>query len=685
VTAVPAADLSALPADPAVRVALIERIALLERRLLGAVSARRTTDPHPDDPMRGLYLTEGHIARLADDGAAFAFPLEPWPALDDGPLAELGTRAGLEPVDLDVLVVAVAPDIDPRFERYYGYLHDDVTRRRASVGLALKLAGRDLADPAARRRLGADEPLVRTGLVTVEDADRPFLTRGLRVPDRVVAALLGDDRPDPELTGVRLDAVPITSPVVDGLARALAGGARLVYLQERPGGTGRHAAAAALAAVGKRSLLLDLDQVAPGADPFPLVRAAHREGLLIDAGVVAGPIDDLVEREPAALRALAAGRGPVVLTGAARWDPQWAPAVPLVLEPPHLTEAERARLWRVVLDGDAEQAVDPGAATAAFRMSPDQIVRAAASARLRALYAGRAVGADELQAGARSQNSAGLQRLARRIEPWAGWDQLVLPSETLQLLKELTDRVRYRERVLDQWGFRRGGGRAEGVTALFAGPSGTGKTLAAEVIAHDLGLDLYAVDLATVVDKYIGETEKNLDRIFNEAERVNSVLFFDEADALFGKRSEVKDARDRYANVEVAYLLQRMERFDGLAVLSTNLRANLDEAFARRLDVLADFPQPDEEQRLALWRHCLRSEAPIADDLDLAFCAKAFELSGGNIRNIVVTAAFLAAGDGTPVTMAHLIKAVQREYKKLGRLCLEAEFGPYYPILTGAV
>jgi SpoVK/Ycf46/Vps4 family AAA+-type ATPase len=236
--------------------------------------------------------------------------------------------------------------------------------------------------------------------------------------------------------------------------------------------------------------------------------------------------------------------------------------------------------------------------------------------------------------------------------------------------------------VLDGWGLRRGGGRGDGITGLFAGPSGTGKTLAAEVIAHDLGLDLYTVDLATVVDKYIGETEKNLDRIFTEAERVNGVLFFDEADALFGKRSEVKDARDRYANVEVAYLLQRMERFDGLAILASNLRANLDEAFARRLDVVVEFPQPDEEQRLALWAHAFGPGVPIDDDVDLAFCAKAFELTGGHIRNIVVTSAFLAADRGGLVTMADVILGVEREYRKLGRLCSVSEFGPYHSLVA---
>jgi SpoVK/Ycf46/Vps4 family AAA+-type ATPase len=205
--------------------------------------------------------------------------------------------------------------------------------------------------------------------------------------------------------------------------------------------------------------------------------------------------------------------------------------------------------------------------------------------------------------------------------------------------------------------------------------------MSAEVVAGELALDLYVVDLATVVDKYVGETEKNLERIFAAAAGVNGVLLFDEADAVFGKRSEVRDAHDRYANVESAYLLQRMETFDGLAILATNLRANIDEAFTRRLDVVVDFPLPDERRRLALWQRCL-GPLPRADDLDLAFCAAAFELAGGGIRSAAVTAAYLAAEAGGPVTMAHLVTAVQREYRKLGRLCLEHEFGRYYGLLA---
>ena len=208
------------------------------------------------------------------------------------------------------------------------------------------------------------------------------------------------------------------------------------------------------------------------------------------------------------------------------------------------------------------------------------------------------------------------------------WTDLVLPGHVLTQLGELVARVRQRERVLDEWGLAHGGSRGRGVKALFAGESGTGKTMSAEVLAGELGLDLYVIDLSTVVDKYVGETEKNLDRIFAEAERVNGVLLFDEADALFGKRSDVRDAQDRYANVETAYLLQRMETFEGLAVLTTNLRSNIDEAFARRLDVIVDFPMPEDADRRRLWELHLGPAVPRAGDIDLDFLARSFRIAG---------------------------------------------------------
>jgi len=219
------------------------------------------------------------------------------------------------------------------------------------------------------------------------------------------------------------------------------------------------------------------------------------------------------------------------------------------------------------------------------------------------------------------------------------------------------------------------------VTALFAGDPGTGKTMSAEVVASELGLDLYVIDLSSVVDKYIGETEKNLDRIFGEADRINGVLLFDEADALFGQRSEVHDARDRYANVEIAYLLQRMEQFDGLAILTTNLRANIDEAFLRRLDAVVDFPMPENAERLSIWRLHLPSRVPVDADVDLAFMADRFELAGGHIRNICLTAAYFAAERDDAIHMIDIIEATEREYGKLGRLTTATEFGPYLPLI----
>ncbi|MGZ8694100.1 MAG: ATP-binding protein, partial [Gaiellaceae bacterium] len=341
---------------------------------------------------------------------------------------------------------------------------------------------------------------------------------------------------------------------------------------------------------------------------------------------------------------------------------------------------DREDLWRAALAADGDVARDGVAEQ--FRLAPEQIARGAVSARLQAMLEGTPVDPRHLRGGARAQNAAGLERLARRVEPQVEWNDLVLPELAIQQLRELAARARHRELVIDEWGMRPGGGRGRGITALFAGDSGTGKTMSAEVIAADLGLDLYRVDLSAVVDKYVGETEKNLDRIFNEAEGVNAVLLFDEADALFGKRSEVRDAQDRYANIEVSYLLQRMESFDGLAVLATNLRAKLDDAFARRLDTVVDFPIPDKALRLRLWDACLGTQLPRGDDLDLEFCASAFELSGGNIRSVAVTAAYLAAVERRPVSMADLIRATHHEYRKLGRLIVEAEFERYYELVS---
>ena len=250
----------------------------------------------------------------------------------------------------------------------------------------------------------------------------------------------------------------------------------------------------------------------------------------------------------------------------------------------------------------------------------------------------------------------------------------MLPSDTLAQLREMVATVRCRPQVYDHWGFGEKLALGKGLNALFAGESGTGKTMAADIMAGAIGLDLYKIDLSTVVSKYIGETEKNLDRIFNEAATSNAILFFDEADAIFGKRSEVKDSHDRYANIEISYLLQRMEAYDGIVILATNLRANLDDAFTRRLHFAVDFPFPEADDRERIWRLTAPPDLPLAPDVDFRLLAERFRIAGGNIRNIVLAAAFLAADQGQPVGMAHLLHAARREYQKLGRLLDEERF-----------
>jgi SpoVK/Ycf46/Vps4 family AAA+-type ATPase len=311
-----------------------------------------------------------------------------------------------------------------------------------------------------------------------------------------------------------------------------------------------------------------------------------------------------------------------------------------------------------------------------------RIGEAAQVARAAARQAGEPVPRPgDLDRGARHASASGLSELAVALDAPFVWDDLVLPQRPQALLRSISSFLRHRDLVLSEWGYERTVARSQGLNVLFAGESGTGKTMAAQVLARELGLDIYRIDLAATVSKYIGETEKNLDRIFAAAEGSNAILFFDEADALFGRRSEVRDSHDRYANIEVAYLLQRMDSYPGAVVLATNFRQNMDDAFLRRLDFVIDFPFPEADDRRRIWRLVLPQQAPVDDDLDLDFLANQFRLSGGNIRNASLAAAFSAAEDNTPIGMGHLIQAVALEYTKLGRLTLESEFERFHEVI----
>ncbi|HEV2813106.1 MAG TPA: ATP-binding protein, partial [Solirubrobacteraceae bacterium] len=409
-----------------------------------------------------------------------------------------------------------------------------------------------------------------------------------------------------------------------------------------------HAAGADLVAVAAAEL----------HDPATMRHAALRAGLA-GARLAVDRLEELVEPSDRERFARAAAAWPTRLLVLAD-KPASARAlrhVPhLLLEVPALTALERVEQWARRAPDAAPEERD--AAARRFELSAGQIAAASALAADHSLSPAAA---------ARHVSRRGLDELAQPLKGTQGWDDLVLPRDDLAVLRSIAARLRHRETVLDSWGFAGLAPPGGGLKSLFVGEPGTGKTLAAQVIANDLGLEAYRVDLAQIVSKYIGETEKNLERVFDAAGASNAVLFFDEADALFGKRSPVGDAHDRYANLEVAYLLQRIETYAGAVILATNLRQNLDQAFLRRLDFAVDFPMPKAEDRLRLWRRHLPAAAPVADDVDLERLA-AHRLSGGSIRNSAVAAAFGAAEDGSAITMRHLELAVRLEHRKLGRL-----------------
>ncbi|MDQ3367356.1 MAG: ATP-binding protein, partial [Myxococcota bacterium] len=303
-----------------------------------------------------------------------------------------------------------------------------------------------------------------------------------------------------------------------------------------------------------------------------------------------------------------------------------------------------------------------------YRITGGIIERAAASARSRAAGRGTPLELADLRAGVRAQLEPDLVTLARRIEWQQTWDDLVLPDDVVDELYQMLGRVKHRRTVLDEWGFGRKVAKGVGISALFSGAPGTGKTMVAGLIARELQLDLYQIDVSRMVSKWVGETEKNLGRLFDAAAAGHAVLLFDEADSLFAKRTEVKSSNDRYANLEVNYLLQRMEAFEGITILTTNLETSIDEAFRRRLAFRIHFPVPEIEERKQLWQAMLPAEARIERGIDFTSLAERFAMSGGYIRNAVLRAAYLAADDGGVITTRHLQRAAALEYTAMGKI-----------------
>lgn len=624
-------------------------------------------------------------------------------------LVRLAALFGLDAFEQDVLLIALAPIVDGRYEALYGYLQDDITRKQATVSLAL-----DLLAPAGPERLtrlayfAPKAALFRHHLLNpAADPSRPgLLQQPLAIYEEVVNWLLTLYRPGRDMAPfLKFERHPagddswLPQPILAELARESKSQTNETALLafHGPDDLARQTAGEWLSRIsGYPFLSLDLAGLKQAEREIDqAISLALRDGLLTNAVVYLHGWDSYLTDDmppPELLEKICRHPGRVIISSQQQWQarqvartrpirwfhfptPDYAHRQQLLThflafeQTPRATPANPAGA-----DSPTKLAPQPSshlplaALAGQFNLSLSQLRDVAVTARDMALQSGRPVAGSDLFAAARAHSNPRLAALARKITPRYEWDDIILPTDQLNILRELVATVRARPIVLEQWGLGKKLVASAGVTVLFAGPPGTGKTMAAEVIARDLGLDLYKIDLSGLVSKYIGETEKNLERIFTEAASSNAILFFDEADAVFGKRSEVKDSNDRYANIEVSYLLQRMEAYNGITILATNLRSNLDEAFLRRLQFAIDFPFPDPPDRLRIWQTLFPAGVPRDPDIDWNFLSRRFKLAGGNIRNIIVGATYLAATNGQVVKMEHLLHAMRRELQKMGRL-----------------
>ena len=576
----------------------------------------------------------------------------------------------------DVLLLCAAMELDPRIAGMCARAHDDARRAYPTFALA-----RDLFGGLCWNALSPDGPLRRWRLIEInQPGSEPLITSALRADERIVGYIKGINRMDDRLApwvqpvnAVKAQLAPSQEAVAEQIAERLEGtaGTRLpaVELIGLDAGSNLSVAALACEQIGIQLYRTTLSMLPAQASELEAVmRLWERETLL---STVALCFDARDADTPASMKALKQWLTRV--SGLYFVDSQdriadLGRAGSFAVQIAMPTPEEQQQAWHDSLQPDPGKS--PELLAGQFDLTFPEIHQVCTEAQ--ASHTGELK--DRLWDGCRSIARPRLDMLAQQLQSHVTLDDVVLPEQEKDLLEEIANQVAHRSRVHGAWGFREKMDRGLGISALFAGESGTGKSMAAEAIGNRLRLDVYRIDLSAVVNKYIGETEKNLRRLFDAAERGGAILFFDEADALFGKRSEVKDSHDRYANIEINYLLQRLEGYRGLAILATNMKSALDPAFVRRLRFIVNFPYPGPKEREAIWRHVFPEKARPSSDLDFVRLA-GFNLSGANIRSIAVNAAFRAAGAGSStVAMEHVLPAAKTELRKLDKMIDEAEF-----------
>ena len=626
-------------------------------------------------------------------------------------LPQLTKLFRLMPGEEQIVMICFAPEFELKYERVYAYLQDDISRRRVSVDLILRLLCSSIEERIQFRTfLSPQSILFSTQVLRYHDTDEQHLpARTIKLDDQISNFLLGLGSTDNEIANcARIFNPEDAKPALDmpDERRSRLSEITVNHFQGQPQsklifhlhgreGLGKKSLAAGICdQLRVLMLVVDVRELLERSQQVETtLRKIFRESILRPAAIYLDHFDKLLEdeaRSNSILRALVNCIDDFSWLTFIGTEKAWEPAGIFqqhrffTVELPLPDVSARAELWRVMAEwrGINLDASSCAELAAKFRLNPGQMRSALITARDQAHLRGDEsnITIGDVYTGCRAQSNQRLGKLSRKLKPSFTWSDIVLPANSMTQLYEICGQMQHRQIVYGSWGFGEKHSLGLGLCVLLFGPSGTGKTMAVEIMANELQLDVYKIDLSTVVSKYIGETEKNLNRLFNEAETSNAILFFDEADALFGKRSEVKDAHDRYANIEINYLLQRMEEFQGLAILATNQRKNIDEAFFRRMHFAVEFPFPDQADRLAIWKHHFPASAPVSNDIDFNFLAGQFNVAGGNIKNIVVNAAFLAAANSGVISMRQLVQATRREFQKIGRLCTDADFAPYHTV-----
>jgi winged helix domain-containing protein/ATPase family protein associated with various cellular activities (AAA) len=706
---------------------LIDELELLNFCLLREARRRPHREPNQFDYLQGLVLNEqeilailtsktdeanggggdresDHKVRQIEESIAVRRQNE---ELRMAPaLIQAAAFFGLGRLEEQCLVLCLAPEIDSKYSKVFAFLQDDVTKKQPSVDLALRLFCSDLPERiAARTVFSPGSSLLKNRLIHLgeaQDGASSLLQRCLVLDDRIGAFLLETPQLDRSLGEwvefVAPDDIPIRTVVpievkdraVRMVENCFAGGEAplrpVIHLYGRPGSGRRSIAECLSQQIGLPLLMADVRRMPmAGAERVEAWWRLGRESLLLPAAVLVEHCDDLLQEgrqaEVMALLDAVQKFSPLtILSGKDAWNAQKPESLFLSVECPVPDATTRIGLWKEHLQGTPHQ-LDPNdwaELAGKFSFTDGQIREAVQAARDHACWESQStlapLAAAALHQVCRRLATPNLGGLARKVEPHYGWADIVLPEPQIAQLRELATHVKRSQLILETWGFAQKFPYGRGVTALFNGLSGTGKTMAASIIAAELGLDLYKIDLSCVVSKYIGETEKNLNRIFAEAQDSSAILFFDEADALFGKRSEVKDAHDRYANIETAYLLQRIEDYSGVVILATNMKQNMDEAFVRRMRFIIHFPFPSETERERIWEKAFPDDAPLGADVDFHWLSRKLKIAGGHIKNISLRAAFLASERRGVIGMDCLVEAARREGKKMGKAVVLGDF-----------